>query len=153
MHRRRRHPHGGTYPAGVSEAPRLTLLYDLWTLSNVAERVLAAALGPLDLSPGDFALYSLLRVQGPLTPTELARASGSPAQSLTYALRRAETRGHVEKSRNESDRRSYTVALTPAGIDLHRRAAAAAAHTLLVVEADLDGGPDAVRAALADLRG
>jgi len=144
---------GPAYPAGMSDAPRLTLLYDVWTLSNVTERVLAAALGPLDLSPGDFALYSLLRVQGPLTPTELARASGSPAQSLTYALRRAEARGHIEKRRSESDRRSYTVSLTAAGIDLHVRAAAAAEQTLVAVESELDGGVASVRAALDDLRG
>jgi DNA-binding MarR family transcriptional regulator len=136
----------------VSDTRGLTVLYDVWTLSNVTERVLAAALSPLDLSPGDFALYSLLRVQGPLTPTELARASGSPAQSLTYALRRAETRGHVAKHRSESDRRSYTVSLTPAGVEMHERAEAAAEHTMAAVESELAGGVAPVRAALSGLR-
>lgn len=136
----------------MPDAPRFSLLYDVWTTSNLTERVLAAVLGPLDLSPGDFALYSLLRIEGPLTPTELARASGSPAQSLTYALRRAENRGHIQKMRSESDRRSYSVSLTPAGVDLHRRAADAADSTMLTVEAGLPGGAGAVRSALHDLR-
>ena len=136
----------------MSDAPRFSLLYDVWTTSNLTERVLAAVLGPLDLSPGDFALYSLLRIEGPQTPTELARASGSPAQSLTYALRRAENRGHIQKVRSESDRRSYSVSLTAAGADLHQRAADAADATMLSVEADLPGGAGAVRSALTDLR-
>ena len=79
-------------------------------------------------------------------------SSGSPAQSLTYALRRAENRGHIEKVRSASDRRSYTVSLTPSAVALHQRAAEAADATLLAVEADLQGGAGPVRAALHDLR-
>lgn len=136
----------------MSSSSQLTLLYDVWTLANTTERVLAAVLAPLQVTPGDFAIYSLLAVQGPLTPTEIARMTGSPATSLTYSLRRAERRGHFAKEPRAGDKRSYHVALTPSGRRLHGDAAKHFAVVMRHVERELPNDGELVRAALQDLR-
>ena len=51
-----------------------------------------------------------------LTVSEVARAAGVAVPTATRALRALETRGFVDRERNEEeDRRLVTVALTPGG--------------------------------------
>jgi MarR family transcriptional regulator, organic hydroperoxide resistance regulator len=51
-----------------------------------------------------------------LTVTEVARAAGVAVPTATRALRALETRGFVDRQRNDDeDRRLVTVALTPSG--------------------------------------
>jgi DNA-binding MarR family transcriptional regulator len=72
-----------------------------------------------------------------VTPTALARMMNVESPTLLQSLERLEELGHIRKLRNESDRRSYTLQLTPRG----RKALAA-------VQAF---GPEREQALLADL--
>lgn len=72
------------------------------------------------LKPGRFALLAIIGQNAGLTPTALSRVSGRDKSSITPALRDLETRGLVRRRAVPSDRRSCTLALTPAGAAMLR---------------------------------
>jgi DNA-binding MarR family transcriptional regulator len=72
----------------------------------------------IDMSrmPGrSFAVYSVIGVEGPTTPSRLAEVLGMPATSLSYTLRRMHEAGHLRRVPNPGDGRSVLVALTARG--------------------------------------
>jgi DNA-binding MarR family transcriptional regulator len=72
----------------------------------------------VDLSPGRFALLMLIGRNPGISQTALSRAHGSDKSTLTPALNNLKRRGLITRTRLKSDRRSYELALTPAGQDL-----------------------------------
>lgn len=72
------------------------------------------------LKPGRFAILAIIGRNAGLTPTVLSRVSGRDKSSITPALRDLEMRGLVRRRIVPSDRRSCTLALTPAGIEMLR---------------------------------
>lgn len=67
------------------------------------------------LRPGEFAVYSALRLEQPVTPTRLAGVLGMPATTLSSALRKMSEAGHLNRTPNPADGRSSLVELTAAG--------------------------------------
>jgi DNA-binding MarR family transcriptional regulator len=72
----------------------------------------------IDLSPGRFALLMLIGRNPGISQTTLSRAHGSDKSTLTPALNDLKRRGLITRGRLKSDRRSYQLALTPAGHEL-----------------------------------
>jgi len=72
----------------------------------------------IDLSPGRFALLLLIGRNPGISQTALSRAHGSDKSTLTPALNDLKRRGLITRGRLKSDRRSYQIALTPAGHQL-----------------------------------
>ena len=70
------------------------------------------------LRPGEFAVYSALRLEQPVTPTRLAGVLGMPATTLSSALRKMTEAGHLRRRPNPADGRSALIELTPAGLAL-----------------------------------
>ena len=104
--------------------PRATsLLFDVWLIMQLTSGLLDESLEGSRLSGDDFGLYSLLRVFGPATPTQVARWTGMRPTSVSAALKRMAGRGHSEQRPNPADGRSYLVGLTPTGVDAHLTAA------------------------------
>ena len=68
------------------------------------------------LKPGEFAVYSALRLEQPATPTRLAGVLGMPATTLSSALRKMTEAGHVTRVPNPADGRSALVELTADGV-------------------------------------
>jgi DNA-binding MarR family transcriptional regulator len=128
--------------------PAPNVLYDVWRVSRRVGTLLDTALEPVGIGASDFGLYSLLAMEGPLTPSELARRSAAPASTISQALNRLEGRGHVERRPNAHDARSTMVGLTAAGRELHRRASAPFVTTLSSLEDELGEDGDRVRAGL-----
>lgn len=64
---------------------------------------------------GSFAVYSVIGVDEPVTPTRLAEILGMPPTSLSYVIRQMHERGHVKRIRNPNDGRSVLLQLTPKG--------------------------------------
>lgn len=128
--------------------PTPNVLFDVWRLSRRVDALLDRALTEADISPSDFGLYSLLAVDGPLTPSELARRSASPATTISQALQRLERRGHARRRPNPEDARSTLVELTDAGRDLHGRAAEPFVDVLAELGRELAGDAGPVRSAL-----
>lgn len=81
----------------------------------------AQEVGDVDLPPGRFALLNLIGHNPGISQTLLSRAVGRDKSTLTPALRDLKRRGLIARVRLESDRRSFHLALTPAGQTLLRR--------------------------------
>ena len=87
-----------------------------------------------------------------MTPSELARWVSAPATTVSSYVKRLEQRGHLQRSRNPADGRSYVVALTPAGRQAHRAAGESFLPVLDRVVEALGRREQSVRRALAVLR-
>jgi DNA-binding MarR family transcriptional regulator len=69
----------------------------------------------LDISPGRFALLTLIASNPGISQTELSRANGRDKSTLTPALDDLARRGLVKRERLPENRRSYALTLTPDG--------------------------------------
>jgi DNA-binding MarR family transcriptional regulator len=77
--------------------------------------LLARALADAPLTADEFAVYSVLFIIGPTTPTRLASDLGMPASTMSHYLRRMAERGHLDRRSNPVDGRSSLVVLTAHG--------------------------------------
>ena len=108
--------------------PRLdNVLFDVWLLSRATTALVDERLAPSDLDADEFAIYSVLRSTEGMTPSELAHWMAAPPTTVSSYVKRFESRGHVQRTTNPEDRRSYRLHLTDAG---HRAHGAAAEHFL-----------------------
>jgi len=129
-----------------------TILLDVFAANQKRERLIAEALAETDLPPEDYPVYVYIGVEGPLTPTELARALGMPLSTVLFRVRRLQRRGHAERIPNPEDGRSYLLRLTPSGERLLAFARPLFRARALAVEARLgDERVAAVREALDEL--
>jgi DNA-binding MarR family transcriptional regulator len=99
----------------VERGPFLLHFANSQKLSALLSRSFAADKAPL--TTDEFAVYSLLRLAGPTTPTRLAHDLGMPASTMTHYLRRMDAAGHLSRRPNPDDRRSSLVELTAAGVE------------------------------------
>lgn len=129
-----------------------TILLDVFAANQKRERLIAEALAETDLPPEDYPVYVYIGVEGPLTPTELARALGMPLSTVLFRMRRLQRRGHAERIPNPEDGRSYLLRLTPSGERLLAFARPLFRARALAVEARLgDERVAALREALDEL--
>lgn len=70
------------------------------------------------LRPSEFAIYSALRLEQPVTPTRLAAVLGMPPTTLSSALRKMTDAGHLDRLPNPDDGRSQLVELTEVGVEV-----------------------------------
>lgn len=99
----------------------ISLLFDLFVLNQHVRRLMAAALADADLRADEYAVYSLLFEQAPLTATEMARRMGMPLTTVLDYLRVMDDRGHLRRERHPRDGRAQHLSLTMAGITAQRR--------------------------------
>jgi DNA-binding MarR family transcriptional regulator len=109
-----------TVAAGISEPARLGPLADLIGFhlrraQNASFQAFARRVGQTDLSPGTFALLTLIESNPGISQTALSRADGRDKSSLTPALNTLERRGLVLRRRLPRNRRAYALSLTAAG--------------------------------------
>lgn len=90
-------------------------LLRLFTIAQQESRLMQVAMADSPLEPNDFAVYSWLRLVGPVTPTALAADLGMRQPTLSNYLRRMTDRGHLRRRRNPVDGRSQLVSLTASG--------------------------------------
>ena len=81
----------------------------------------AAEVGEVELSPGRFALLTLIGRNPGISQTVLSRAAGRDKSTLTPALRDLRKRDLIVCGRRARDRRCYHLSLTPAGQAMLRR--------------------------------
>lgn len=129
-----------------------TLLFDVWVLANSARAVLDDALRPSGLGAEEFALYSAIRRDGGITPTELASLMALAPTTVSSIVGRLERRGHARRVPNPADGRSYRIQLTEAGLAAHGAAAGFFAPVLARVESALGPGAAEARARLTAIR-
>ena len=78
-------------------------------MRSVIDKTLAGAGGP------EFALYSVVAQQGPVSPSQVSRVLGLPLTTASDRLNRAVDRGHMTREGNPRDRRSYLFTLSEEG--------------------------------------
>lgn len=99
----------------------ISLLFDLFVLNQRVRRLMTAALADVGLRADEYAVYSLLFEQAPLTATEMARRMGMPLTTVLDYLRAMDDRRHLRRQRHPRDGRAQQVSLTMAGISEQRR--------------------------------
>jgi DNA-binding MarR family transcriptional regulator len=98
------------------------VLFDVWLVSRATTALLDEVLRPSGLDSDEFAIYSVLASSEGMTPTELAHWMSAPATTVSSYVKRFEGRGHVERTANPDDGRSYHLRLTADGRRAHRAA-------------------------------
>src|SRR3954466_10509616 len=90
----------------------------MFALDQQLAGLLGQTMRDAPLKPAEFAVYSALRLEQPMTPTRLAAVLGMPATTLSSALRKMTEAGHLTRVPNPADGRSALVELNPAGVEM-----------------------------------
>lgn len=118
-------------------APELTLLFDLWVAARRTGSILDEALTSTGMTATDYALYSLVQVTSPVTPTKLSGVTGIPLQTISRMLRELEDAGHIDRFPNPEDARSTLVSLNERGREVRELAEPRFRETMARLEAEL----------------
>jgi len=121
-------------PRGFAERPAL-LLHKLGTQILMRAEDPLAAIG---LSGRQYVLLAVLGSDAPASQLELAELCGLLPAQVVPVLDEMESRGLVERTRSESDRRRSVVRVTAAGRKLLVKADALGASIMDTLFADLD---------------
>ena len=100
----------------------LSVLFDLFVADSAARSLLAPVMGPTGLTATQYAEYSIVSVEGPLSVTGFADVARLPLTTASDTLRAMERRGHVSRFRDPRDGRARLVDLTPDGREAHSTA-------------------------------
>jgi DNA-binding MarR family transcriptional regulator len=102
-------------------ARQISLLFDLFVLNQRIRRLVTVALAEVSLRADEYAVYSLLHEQGPLTATEMARQMAMPLTTVLNYLRAMDARGHLRREPDPRDGRAQRLSLTIGGVTEHQR--------------------------------
>ena len=109
-------------PASRPDPLATSILFDVFALNHAVGRLLTTAMGDGPLTPGEYAVYSAIFELEAASPTQLAARLGMRLTTFVDQLRAIEGRGHARRVAHPTDRRSYRVVLTAAGLEAHRAA-------------------------------
>lgn len=136
--------------ANARDPHDLSILFELFVVSQRVRELLGRAMADSPIRPDEYAVYSLLQSEGPQSPTAMARRLGMPVTTLLEYTTGMANRGHVVRSPNPADGRSYLLALTASGFTTQKAAAALFDKAMYPLLEELDS-PSAVRQALGAL--
>lgn len=105
-----------------SAGPHLSILFDVFALGQQVRTLVQAAMRGAGLRPDEYAAYSVVFEDGPVTMTELARQLGMPLTTAADYVRSMVERGHALRRAHPSDQRASVLTLTRSGLAAHRRA-------------------------------
>jgi len=100
----------------------VSLLFELFVVSQRVRRVLADGMAGSGMRPDEYAVYSLLFTEGPMTATEMAQQLGLPLSTVLDYLKAVDAAGHLDRDRHPDDGRAVQVALNSKGIAAQFRA-------------------------------
>jgi DNA-binding MarR family transcriptional regulator len=100
----------------------ISLLFDFFVTSQRIRRVLADAMAESGMRPDEYAVYSVLFDEGPLTATEMSEALGMPLTTVLDYLKAMSSEGHVDRTPHPGDGRALQLRLNRSGVAAHRRA-------------------------------
>lgn len=87
----------------------------LTTAARLVEHAWNERLVSIGVTHAGVIALGVLASQGPMTQANLAQIVRVQAQTMGKTLSRLETRGQIARVRNDLDRRSHTVSITPLG--------------------------------------
>lgn len=127
------------------------VLFDAWLVSRSVHQLIDTAIGESGLDADEFAVYSVLAPGDGLTPSELAHWMAAASTTVSSYVKRFERRGHITRTPNPEDGRSYRLQLTAAGRDAYRHAGELFAPVLTQTEQTLGTQAETVHAHLLAL--
>jgi DNA-binding MarR family transcriptional regulator len=129
-----------------------SILLDVFAAYQASGLLIDRALAGLGLSADDLAVWSVIRRDGPLTPTALATRLQMPLTTVLFRTRRGVERGELRRRPNPDDARSFLLETTAAGNRLLDRATRR--YHRIVDPPEYRMGPrrDRLRALLTELR-
>ena len=98
----------------------------------------------------DYAVLTVIGAYGPITPTELASILGVPPTTLSASIRRLGA--DVARTPHPSDRRSYRLELTAAGIERARSGRPALGRSLQAIRDEAGERTPELEEALLELQ-
>jgi len=99
---------------------KTSLLYDVFVLYQSVGIMLGRALSAAPLAPEEYAIYSHILEYNRCTPSEMARDLNMPLQTVSDWIAVLRKRGHLVRTTNDLDRRSYRISLTEEGRRIQR---------------------------------
>jgi DNA-binding MarR family transcriptional regulator len=124
---------------------------DVWLISQLASRHVSEMMGDSPLTVDEFALYGLIADLGPLTSSDLVRATGMSPTTLSGLVRRCESRGEVQRTPNPHDARSMHLSLTPRGYEVYAQMVPSLIEGVTALVDELGQHHQPTRLALQDL--
>lgn len=100
----------------------VSMLFDFFVTAQRLRRALADGLAASGMRPDEYAVYSLLFDEGPLTATEMAEYLGMPVTTVLDYLKEMTSAGHVVRTSHPFDGRAVQISLNRAGLAAQRRA-------------------------------
>src|SRR5436305_8729790 len=97
------------------EEQRLSLLLLLVAAHQRMTQLVDLELAADGVESNGYAMLSLIGVRGPVRLTAIAAELGMPLTTASDVMRRLEARGHVRRSANPEDGRSFLFELTAKG--------------------------------------
>ena len=141
----------GTFTRMANPGRDISLLFDLFVVNQRVRRLVSDALAGVSLRADEYAVYSLLFEQAPLTATEMARRMAMPLTTVLDYLSAMDARGHLRRQRHPHDGRAQQLSLTMAGVTEHRRTNRAWEVMRKRLEASLPMSEKSIRRALPAL--
>jgi len=103
-------------PAEAATQPRrLTLLYQVWLLTQASSRFMRLALAGTGMRGEEYGLYSYLYANGPRTLTQAAQDLGQPLTTLATLLAPCIASAEIARRSHPRDGRAKLLELTDAG--------------------------------------
>lgn len=127
------------------------VLFDAWLVSRSVHQLVDTVVEESGLNADEFAIYSVLASGDGLTPSDLAHWMAAATTTVSSYVKRFERRGHITRTPNAEDGRSYRLQLTAAGRDAHRHAGELFAPVLAHTEKTLGTKAKTVHAQLLAL--
>ena len=128
-----------------------TIFLDAWTAAQRVDQLVTRELKAAGVWTPHYALLSMICIREPITPTALAQAMGVAPTTLSDRLAELFELGHVRRTKNPRDGRSYLIQSTAAGRRAVDRAAPVTWRAQQGVVQHLKGQLPAIEAAIADL--
>jgi DNA-binding MarR family transcriptional regulator len=130
---------------------RAGILLTAWTAAQWIDQLITGELKAAGRWTPRYALLSMIHIREPITPTALARAMGLAPTTLSDRLAELLELGHIRRTVNPEDGRSYLIDTTTAGLRALADASPVTRRVHAEVESHLDRPLAEIEAAIEDL--
>ncbi len=137
--------------AGRRRQRRASILLDTWTAAQRVDLLITNVTSEAGVWTPHFALLSMICINDPMTPTELAGRMGLRPTTTSDYVQRLVDLGHIERVPNPSDGRSYLITPTERGWEAFDRANVPSLQALAQVERQLERPLDEIQEGIKEL--
>jgi len=130
---------------------RPSILLTAWTAAQRISLLVTNELAAAAASTPHFALLVMICLREPISPKALAAAMGFPPTTLSDYVQVLVEAGHVRRTPNPADGRSYLIRTTPAGRRAFERGSVASRRAMAELERNLRRPLEEIEEAIDEL--